>query len=99
LLSKESGLFKPSKAQAQQISTISKERLRDDALGDRLNAALMRTAGIAMRLHPISDSWIHRARGIPGRTAFQTSVCCPCKWSLLSGSTKAAELGTSGPHR
>jgi hypothetical protein len=33
LLSKESGLFKPSKAQAQQISTISKERLRDDALG------------------------------------------------------------------
>lgn len=47
---KESGLPKPSKAQAQQIRTISKERLLDGALG-RLNAALMRKAGNAMRLH------------------------------------------------
>jgi mRNA interferase MazF len=47
---KESGLSKPSKAQAQKILTISKERLRGDALC-RLNAALMRTAAIAMRLH------------------------------------------------
>ncbi len=47
---KESGLPKPSKAQAQQIRRISKERLRGDALG-RLNAVLMRKAGNAMRLH------------------------------------------------
>ena len=47
---RESGLPKPSKAQAQQIRTISKERLRGDALG-RLNAVLMRKAGDAMRLH------------------------------------------------
>ena len=47
---RESGLPKPSKALAQQIRTIAKERLRGDALG-RLNAALMREAGDAMRLH------------------------------------------------
>jgi mRNA interferase MazF len=46
----ESGLPRPSKAQAQQIRTISKERLRGDALG-RLNTALMRKAANAMRLH------------------------------------------------
>ncbi len=47
---RESGLPKPSKAQAQQIRTISKERLRGNALG-RLNPALMRKADDAMRLH------------------------------------------------
>lgn len=46
----ESGLPKPSKAQAQQIRTISKERLRGIALG-RLNLALMRKAEYAIRLH------------------------------------------------
>jgi mRNA interferase MazF len=47
---KESGLPKPSKAQAQQIRAISKERLRGGSLG-RLNAVLMRKAGDAIRLH------------------------------------------------
>jgi len=47
---KESGLPKPSKAQAQQIRTISKERLRGEALG-RLSATLMRKAGDAICLH------------------------------------------------
>lgn len=47
---RESGLPKPSKAQAQQIRTISKERLRGDAVG-RVNAVLMRQADDAIRLH------------------------------------------------
>lgn len=47
---RESGLPKPSKAQAQQIRTISKERLRGGAVG-RVSAALMRKAEEAMRLH------------------------------------------------
>jgi len=47
---RESGLPKPSQAQAQQIRTISKERLRGNELG-RLNLALMRKAEDAMRLH------------------------------------------------
>ncbi len=46
----QSGLPKPSKAQAQQIRTISKERLHGKALG-RLNPALMRKAEDAVRLH------------------------------------------------
>jgi mRNA interferase MazF len=46
----ESGLPKPSKAQAQQIRTISKERLRGSVLG-RASVALMRGAEDAMRLH------------------------------------------------
>ncbi len=50
LASAESGLPKASKAQAQQIRTISKERLRGNALG-RLNSALIRKAEEAMRLH------------------------------------------------
>lgn len=50
LAPRESGLPKPSKAQAQQIRTIAKERLRGDALG-RLGAALMRAAEDAIRLH------------------------------------------------
>jgi len=47
---KDSGLPKPSKAQAQQIRTISKERIRGEALG-RLSAAVMRNAADAIRLH------------------------------------------------
>jgi mRNA interferase MazF len=47
---KDSGLPKPSKAQAQQIRTISKERIRGEALG-RLSADVMRNAADAMRLH------------------------------------------------
>jgi mRNA interferase MazF len=47
---KDSGLPKPSKAQAQQIRTISKERIRGEALG-RLGATVMRKAADAMRLH------------------------------------------------
>ncbi len=50
LSSRESGLPKPSKALAQQIRTIAKERLRGDPLG-RLNVALKRKADDAMRLH------------------------------------------------
>ncbi len=50
LSSKDSGLPKPSKAQAQQIRTISKERVRGGALG-RLDAALMRKTEDALRLH------------------------------------------------
>jgi mRNA interferase MazF len=47
---KETGLPKPSKAQAQQIRTISKERLRGSMVG-RLNAGLVRKAEEAIRLH------------------------------------------------
>ena len=47
---KDSGLPKPSKAQAQQIRTISKERIRGGALG-RLNATVMSKAADAIRLH------------------------------------------------
>jgi mRNA interferase MazF len=47
---KESNLPKPSKAQAQQIRTISKERLRGNVLG-RLSPALVRKAEDAVRLH------------------------------------------------
>ena len=47
---KECGLPKPSKAQAQQIRTISRERLRGHALG-RLSVTLMHQAEDAMRLH------------------------------------------------
>lgn len=50
LLPEQSGLPKHSKAQAQQIRTISKERLRGDALGN-LSAAYMRKTEEAMRLH------------------------------------------------
>ncbi len=47
---KESGLPKPSKVQAQQIRTISKERLRGNVVG-ALSPALMRRAENAIRLH------------------------------------------------
>ena len=47
---KDSGLPKPSKAQAQQIRTISKERVRGGPQG-RLDFALMRKAEDAIRLH------------------------------------------------
>ena len=47
--SKESGLPKVSKAQAQQIRTIAKERLRGSALG-RLSAVLLDKTADAIRL-------------------------------------------------
>jgi mRNA interferase MazF len=47
---RDSGLPRPSKAQAQQIRTISKERIRGDAMA-RLGAIPMRKAADAMRLH------------------------------------------------
>ncbi|MBF6571086.1 MAG: type II toxin-antitoxin system PemK/MazF family toxin [Candidatus Binataceae bacterium] len=47
---KHSGLPKPSKAQAPQIRTISKERIRGNGLS-RLNPALMRAVEDALRLH------------------------------------------------
>jgi mRNA interferase MazF len=50
LSSKESVLPKPSKAQAQQIRTISKDRLRGNVQG-RVSAAVMRNAEEAIRLH------------------------------------------------
>ncbi len=50
LPAKESGLPKPSKAQAQQIRTISRERIRGVAVGG-LSAASMRKAEDALRLH------------------------------------------------
>ncbi|MGH7916520.1 MAG: type II toxin-antitoxin system PemK/MazF family toxin [Candidatus Binataceae bacterium] len=50
LPAEESGLPKPSKAQAQQIRTISKERIQGRAQG-RLSKATMRKAEDAMRLH------------------------------------------------
>lgn len=46
----ESGLPKPSKAQAHQIRTIAKQRLRGGSAG-KLSGALMRKAEDAMRLH------------------------------------------------
>jgi mRNA interferase MazF len=46
----ETGLPQPSKAQAQQIRTISKQRLRGGAVGS-LNTALVRKTEDAMRLH------------------------------------------------
>ncbi|HJU11967.1 MAG TPA: type II toxin-antitoxin system PemK/MazF family toxin [Candidatus Binataceae bacterium] len=50
LAPKESGLSKPSKAQAQQIRTISKEKIWGRAVGT-LNVAVMRKAEDAVRLH------------------------------------------------
>lgn len=47
---KDSGLPKPSKALAQQIRTISKQRIRGEALG-RIEVVVMRKAADAMRLH------------------------------------------------
>jgi mRNA interferase MazF len=50
LSTKESGLPRPSKALAQQIRTISKERIRGQALG-RLSGGSLNKADDAMRLH------------------------------------------------
>lgn len=46
----DSGLPKDSKAQAQQIRTLSKERIPGGAIG-KLGAAKMRQVEAAMRLH------------------------------------------------
>ncbi|HVB79397.1 MAG TPA: type II toxin-antitoxin system PemK/MazF family toxin [Candidatus Binataceae bacterium] len=47
---KDSGLPKPSKVQAQQIRTISRERVRGGPLA-RLSVSLMQFADDAVRLH------------------------------------------------
>ncbi|MDT8422028.1 MAG: type II toxin-antitoxin system PemK/MazF family toxin [Desulfuromonadales bacterium] len=46
----ESGLPKPSKAQAQQIRTIAKERITGTAQG-RLNEARLAAVDAALRIH------------------------------------------------
>ena len=46
----DSGLSKPSKVQAQQIRTISKQRISDKAVGS-LNEELMGLVNEALRLH------------------------------------------------
>lgn len=46
----DSGLPKDSKAQAQQIRTLSKERIPGQAIG-KLNAAKMRLVEAALRMH------------------------------------------------
>jgi mRNA interferase MazF len=50
----DSGLTKDSKAQAQQIRTISKERIRGKALGS-LSGELMRRINAAIKLHLALD--------------------------------------------
>jgi mRNA interferase MazF len=54
LAKRDSGLTKDSKAQAQQIRTIAKERLRGKALGS-LSAELMRRINAAIKLHLALD--------------------------------------------
>lgn len=51
---KESGLPKDSKAQAQQIRTIAKQRIAGPAAG-RLDAEKMRAVDAAIRLHLAID--------------------------------------------
>ena len=46
----DSGLPKPSKVQAQQIKTISKQRIKSEAVG-QLSDELMQQVGDAMKLH------------------------------------------------
>ena len=46
----DSSLPKPSKIQAQQIRTLSKERIRDGVVG-RINADLMKQVEAAIKLH------------------------------------------------
>ncbi len=50
LAPEDSGLPKPSKVQAQQIRTISKQRISGQALG-WLSGELMQMVGAALRLH------------------------------------------------
>ncbi len=54
LAKKDSGLAKPSKAQAQQIRTISKQRIKGKAQG-RLNKATLFLVGAALKLHLALD--------------------------------------------
>ncbi|MCC3415473.1 MAG: type II toxin-antitoxin system PemK/MazF family toxin [Microcoleus sp. PH2017_29_MFU_D_A] len=46
----DSGLSKSSKVQAQQIRTISKQRITSDAVGS-LNEEIMQLVNIALKLH------------------------------------------------
>lgn len=46
----ESGLSKPSKVQAQQVRTISKQRISSDAVGS-LSEEIMQLVNAALKLH------------------------------------------------
>lgn len=46
----DSGLSKPSKVQAQQVRTISKQRITSDAVGS-LNEEIMQLVNVALKLH------------------------------------------------
>lgn len=46
----DSGLSKPSKVQAQQVRTISKQRITSDAVGS-LNEEIMQLVNAAIKLH------------------------------------------------
>ena len=46
----DSGLPKPSKVQAQQVRTISKQRITSDAVGS-LNEEIMQLVNAALKLH------------------------------------------------
>ncbi len=46
----DSGLSKPSKVQAQQVRTISKERITSDAVGS-LSEEIMQLVNAALKLH------------------------------------------------
>ncbi|XZN92632.1 MAG: type II toxin-antitoxin system PemK/MazF family toxin [Microcoleus sp.] len=46
----DSGLSKPSKVQAQQVRTISKQRITSDAVGS-LNEEIMQLVNAALKLH------------------------------------------------
>lgn len=54
LAKKDSGLRKPSKAQAQQIRTVSKQRIKGKVQG-RLNKAAMLLVDAALKLHLALD--------------------------------------------
>jgi mRNA interferase MazF len=46
----DSGLSKPSKVQAQQVRTISKQRITSDAVGS-LSEEIMQLVNAALKLH------------------------------------------------
>ena len=46
----DSGLSKPSKVQAQQVRTISKQRITSDAVGS-LSEEIMQLVNVAIKLH------------------------------------------------
>ena len=50
----DSGLSKPSKVQAQQVRTISKQRITSDAVGS-LSEEIMQLVNAALKLHLDAD--------------------------------------------